>query len=48
MQPIGWNDIRVPDKAPTRETKPQKTGIPLAIRYAISATLKVQLSQVAQ
>lgn len=31
MQPIGWNDMRVPRRAPTSETSPSKTGMPLAI-----------------
>ena len=32
MQPMGWKDIRVPRRAPMRETRALKTGMPLAIR----------------
>jgi hypothetical protein len=31
MQAIGWKDMRVPRRAPTRETRPSNTGIALAI-----------------
>lgn len=48
IQPMGWNDIRVPSKAPTNETRPSKTGMALAIMYAIRAMPKVQPSQAAQ
>jgi hypothetical protein len=30
IQPIGWRERKVPKRAPMRETKPPKTGIPLA------------------
>ena len=48
MQPIGWKDIRVPRRAPTRDTKSLNTGIALAIIYAMIAIPDVQLSQVTQ
>ena len=32
MQPMGWNDMEVPRRAPIRETKSLKMGIPLAMR----------------
>lgn len=48
MKPIGWKDRRVPNRAPTSDTRPPKTGIALAMMYAIKITPKVQLSHVAQ
>lgn len=48
MQPIGWNDIAVPRRAPIRETKSLNIGMPLAIRYEELVIVKVQPSQVAQ
>jgi hypothetical protein len=44
MQPISWNDIRVLNKALINETRPPKTDVSLAIRYAIRVTPKVLLS----
>ena len=48
MQPIGWKDIIVPRRAPTRDTRSLNTGIALAIIYATRAIPEVQLSQVTQ
>lgn len=48
IQAAGWNDIRVPSNAPMSATSAPKTGIALAITYAINAMPDVQLSQVAQ
>lgn len=31
IHPYGWNDMRVPRRAPINETRPSNTGIPLAI-----------------
>lgn len=31
MQPIGWKDMRVPRRAPTRDTRSLNTGIALAM-----------------
>ena len=31
MKPIGWKDMRVPKRAPIRDTSPPKTGIALAM-----------------
>lgn len=48
IRPMGWNDRNVPNSAPTSDTRPPNTGIPLAIRYATIDTPKVELSHVAQ
>ena len=48
MQPMGWKDIMVPRRAPISETRPPKTGMPLAIRYAMTTVLIVQPPQVIQ
>lgn len=32
IHPIGWNDMRVPSKAPISETRSLKIGMPLAMR----------------
>lgn len=48
MQPIGWKQSTVPSRAPTRDTRPPKIGIPLAIMYAVRVTPHVQLSHVIQ
>lgn len=48
MQPIGWYDINVPRRAPMRETRVLKMGIPLAITYEATVMEKVQPIQVAQ
>lgn len=48
MQPIGWNDIRVPSSAPIKDTRPLKTGMALAMMYATTATPQVLLSQTTQ
>lgn len=45
---MGWNDITVPSKAPTRETISSKAGIVLAIMYAINVMAKLQPSHVHQ
>ena len=47
MQPMGWNDMSVPRRAPMRETRPPKTGMAEAMMYAITAQPKVQPIQVA-
>lgn len=44
MQPIGWNDIKVPRRAPMSEISPPKTGMALAIMYAMIVTPNVQPS----
>ena len=48
IKPIGWIDRRVPNRAPTSETRPSKMGTALAMINAIKMTPKVQLSHVAQ
>lgn len=48
MNPMGWKHMSVPSKAPIREISELKTGIALAMMYAITVTPKVQLSQVIQ
>lgn len=48
IQPMGWNDINVPKRAPTRETRLLKTGIELAIMYAVMVAPNVQDNHVAQ
>jgi hypothetical protein len=40
--------MSVPSRAPIREIKVKKTVIPLAMTYARTETVKVQLSQVIQ
>lgn len=48
MQPMGWKHVSVPSKEPTSETSESKTGMALAIMYAIVVTPKVQLNQAIQ
>ena len=48
MQPIGWKHMSVPSKAPIRDTSESKTGIALAMIYAITVTVSVQPNQVHQ
>lgn len=48
MHAMGWNVIKVPKSAPTRETKLLNTGIPLAIIYAMIVTPDTHVSQVIQ
>lgn len=48
MHPIGWKDMNVPRRAPIKDTRSLKIGIPLAMRYEETVTAKVQLSQVVQ
>lgn len=48
MHAIGWNAMNVPRRAPTRETRSSKTGIPLAMTYATIVTVKVHPSQTDQ
>ena len=48
MQPIGWNIIILPRRAPISETRASKTGTALAIMYAIMVTANVEPSQVTQ
>jgi hypothetical protein len=45
---MGWNDMKVPSRAPMSETRLSNTGMALAITYATRATPDVQLSQVLQ
>lgn len=47
-QPYGWKHMSVPRRAPMRDTRPPKTGIALAMMYAIMVTLPVHANQVAQ
>lgn len=48
MHPIGWKHIIVPRREPISETRESKTGIALAMMYAITTAPRVQLSQVIQ
>lgn len=48
MQPNGWKHMRVPSKAPTRETRPPNTGMELAIMNAVTVLVMVQANQVIQ
>ncbi|OJJ96348.1 hypothetical protein ASPACDRAFT_1859570 [Aspergillus aculeatus ATCC 16872] len=48
IHPIGWKDMNVARRAPIKDTRSLKMGIPLAMRYEETVTAKVQLSQVAQ
>jgi len=48
MKPMGWNDIGVASRAPTSEIRLLKSGIALAMIYAINAADAVQLSHTAQ
>lgn len=48
MHPIGWKDMSVPSSAPIRDTRLSKTGIALAMMYAITVMLSVHPSQVSQ
>ena len=48
MHPMGWKHMSVPSRAPISETSESKTGMALAMMYAIMVTPKVQLSQVPQ
>ena len=48
MIPSGWKQRRVPKRAPTRDTRPPKAGMPLAMQYAMTVVINVQPSQVDQ
>ena len=48
MHPMGWKHMSVPSREPISETSESKTGMALAMMYAITVTPKVQLSQVIQ
>ena len=48
IPPIGWKHMSVPRRAPIRETKPPKTGMALAITYALMVTPPVHESQKSQ
>ena len=48
MIPSGWKQSRVPNSAPTSDTRPPNAGIPLAMQYAMMVVMNVQPSQVAQ
>lgn len=48
MQPMGWMHMTGPRRAPMSETSASKTGIVLAMMYAMSVIPKVQPSQTAQ
>lgn len=48
MPPMGWKQMSVPSRAPMSETRPPKTGMALAMMYAMPAQLPVQPIQVVQ
>lgn len=48
IQPIGWNDISGPKRAPMRATSCSKIGIPLAMQYDMTVIVRVEPSQVTQ
>ena len=48
INPYGWNDSKVPRRAPTRDTRPPKTGMALATTYETSVIDAVHPSQLTQ
>lgn len=48
MHPIGWQHIIIPSREPTSEARESKTGIALAVMYAITTMPRAQLSQAIQ